>query len=78
MVTLLPDELNKRQISKLSAFYMIIAISPPNSWSNFLLACNYEKLVLNILLKISGIKLVGSFFLATLLDVAMSDFQIWN
>ena len=31
MVTLLPDELNKRQISKLSAFYMIIAISPPNS-----------------------------------------------
>ena len=74
MVTLLPDELNKRLISKLSAFYMIIAISPPNSWSNFLLACNYEKLVL----KISGIKLVGSFFLATLLDVAMSDFQIWN
>ena len=64
--------LKKGQISNLSAFDMIIAISPPNFRSNFFLACNLEKLVLDFLLMFlirvffgsAGIKLVGSFFLA--------------
>ena len=76
--------LTKGQISNLSGFDMIIAISPPNSRSNFFLACNFKKLVLNVLLMFlirvffvsAGIKLVVSFFLATLLVVAMFDFQI--
>ena len=63
---------------------MIIAITLPNSRSNFFSTCNCEKLVLNILLMFlirvffgsAGIKFVGSFYLATLLVVAMFDFQI--
>ena len=63
--------LTKGQFTKLSEFDMIIAISSPNSWNNFFLACNCEKLVLydlfvNIFDKFffgsAVIILVGSFF----------------
>ena len=58
---------------------MIIAITPPNSRSNLFSTCSV-KCSVNVFYKAffrsGGIKLVGSFFLATLLVVTMYDFQI--
>ena len=58
---------------------MIIAITPPNSRSHFFSTCSL-KCSVNVFDKAffssGGIKLVGSFFLATLLVLTMYDFQI--
>ena len=82
---MLPDmKVTKGQSSDLSAFDMIIAICPLNFRSNFFSSQLFWKVSVKYFVNVfdkgffvsAGIKLVASFFLATVLVVAMFDFQI--
>ena len=70
---LLPDELNREKNFYVIAFDMIIAITPPDSRSNFFYTCNCEKLVLNVLLMFL-IRIFLAFLLASLLVVTILIF----